>query len=178
MTKIRRGHLAGLLLFCLLLVNTLALAQSTKQNFPGLPNFHEVASGIYRGGAPTAEGLKTLKALNVQTIIDLRIERAAQAEKQAAQKLGFNWLHLPMGREAPTKQQVEDFLAALASSQEAPVFVHCQHGADRTGCMIGIYRVQVQGWSFSQAWTEMRKYGFKTFLSELKAAVHARARIK
>jgi len=33
-----------------------------------------------------------------------------------------------------------------------PVFVHCQHGADRTGCMIGLYRVKVQSWKFEQAW--------------------------
>ena len=37
--------------------------------------------------------------------------------------------------------------------------------------MIGLYRVKVQGWSFGQAWVEMRKYGFNPDEVKLKAAV-------
>jgi protein tyrosine/serine phosphatase len=149
-----------------------------KPATPGLANFHQVAPNIYRGAAPTAEGLKTLRSLKVRTIIDLRIERAAQAEIPAAEALGFTWLHLPMGKAAPTQKQVDTFLAALAKASQEPVYLHCQYGADRTGCMIGIYRVQVQNWSFSRAWEEMRQYGFKPWLSELKAAVRSRAKIE
>lgn len=152
-------------------------AVSIKKAPAGLPNFHTVAPGIYRGGAPTREGLKALSKMGVRTIIDLRIEKQARlTEKPMAEKMGFTWIHLPMGREAPTRRQVDTFLATLAKAPDKPVFVHCQHGADRTGCMIGIYRVQVQKWSFARAWAEMRKYGFKTYLHELKAAVRARAR--
>lgn len=145
----------------------------------GIPNFHKVDSNIYRGAAPTKQGLQELQKMGVRTIIDLRIERAkAKAEQQIANSMGFTWINLPMGKEAPTKKQVETLLATLANAGKEPVFVHCQHGADRTGCMIGIYRVQVQGWSFAKAWPEMRKYGFKPYLSELKAAVRSRAKSK
>ena len=153
-----------------------AFAETAKPAYPGLPNCHLVAPGIYRGAAPTAEGFTTLQSLGVRTIIDLRIEKAAKAEQQTAQKLGFVWISLRMGREAPTQQQVDTLLGHLAKAPEAPVYVHCQHGADRTGCMIGIYRVQVEGWSFAQAWEEMRRYGFKPYLNELKAAVRSRAK--
>lgn len=142
---------------------------------PGLPNFHLVAGNIYRGGAPTKEGLNTLKTMKIHTIIDLRISpKEVREEKALAESMGFTWLNLPMGKEAPTKKQVETFLATLAKESTEPVFVHCQHGADRTGCMIGIYRVQVQDWSFDRAWTEMLKHGFKPYLSELKKAVSSR----
>src|SRR5207247_2114390 len=112
------------------------------------------------------------KEMGVRTVIDLRIERRGQKEEaQSAQALGFERLRLPMGREAPTKRQVATFLATLDDPAKRPVFVHCQYGADRTGAMIGIYRVTRQGWDFDRAYKEMRHYGFKRSLGELKGAV-------
>ena len=142
----------------------------------GLPNFHQVAPGIYRGAAPTAQGLRSLKTMGVRTIIDLRIEKARKAEQKTAEAMGFKWIGLPMGREAPKPKQVELFLATLSKAPAEPVFVHCQHGADRTGCMLGLYRVKVQHWTFAQTWAEMRKYGFKPHLKELKATVEKAAK--
>ncbi len=179
MTMPRGCRFARVLVLSLLVASVMAraLAEPSKKKPAGLPNFHQVTASIYRGGAPTQEGLKTLRALKIHTIIDLRIEHdLAQAEKKTAEGMGFTWLNIPMGKQAPTQQQVDTFLTTLARAPKAPVFVHCQHGADRTGCMIGIYRVQVQGWSFTQAWAEMRRYGFKPYLSELKEAVRSRAK--
>jgi len=142
-----------------------------------LPNFHESAPGIYRGGAPTEKGLSQLKAMGIRTIIDLRIEKKGQEEEaKTSAALGMSRVRIPMGREAPTKKQVAMFLAILNDPAQKPVFVHCQHGADRTGAMIGIYRVTHDGWTFDQAYAEMRKYGFKKDLSELKGSVRERAK--
>lgn len=142
-----------------------------------VPNFAVVAPGIYRGAAPNDVGLARIKALGVKTVIDLRIEKKGQKEEEAAAKaLGLNRVRIPMGAEAPTKKQVDQFLALLDKASTEPVFVHCQHGADRTGAMIGIYRVTRQGWNFDKTWQEMRKYGFKTFLTALKGSVKQRAR--
>lgn len=141
----------------------------------GLPNFHRVEPGIYRGAAPTAQGLKSLRAMGVKTIIDLRIEKARHQARRDAEALGFRWIGLPMGTEAPTKQQVNTLLTTLGDPRKHPVYVHCQYGADRTGCMIGLYRVTVQDWPFEKAWAEMRRYGFKKFLAEQKAIVRQAA---
>ena len=37
-----------------------------------MPNFDKVNDFVYRGGQPTAEGFKSLAALGVKTVIDLR----------------------------------------------------------------------------------------------------------
>jgi tyrosine-protein phosphatase SIW14 len=141
-----------------------------------LPNFATVAPGIWRGAAPTAEGLKQLKAMGVRTVIDLRIEKKGQVEEAAtAKELGLKRVRIPMGAEAPTEKQVKEFLSLLTKAKTEPVFIHCQHGADRTGAMVGIWRVTQQKWGFSQTWTEMRKYGFKPWLKDLKGAVERRA---
>jgi protein tyrosine/serine phosphatase len=142
-----------------------------------IPNFAEVAPGIYRGAAPTAAGLKRLKEMGVRTVIDLRIERKGQKEEAEATKaLGIGRLRIPLGREAPTKKQVTTFLSTLDTPAKRPVFIHCQHGADRTGAMVGIYRVTRQGWDFDRTYKEMRHYGFNPSLWELKGAVSSRAK--
>lgn len=144
-----------------------------------LPNFHQVAPGIYRGAAPTPAGLEKLRAMGIHTVIDLRISpRQVKIEKAQAEQLGFKWINLPMGAEPPTKKQVATFLATLKQAPQEPVFVHCQHGADRTGCMFGIWRVTQQGWTFEQAWPEMRRYGFNPHWKKLTAAVRERAPAK
>ncbi len=157
---------------------TTVAAAPTAPTLRGLSNFHLVAPGIYRGAAPTAEGLATLKSMNIHTIIDLRIEpKPVKLEKARAKAMGFNWINLPMGSDPPTAKQVATFLAVLTKAPKERVFVHCQYGADRTGCMIGIYRVSVQGWPFAKAYAEMLHYGFKPHLKSMADAVRARARM-
>jgi tyrosine-protein phosphatase SIW14 len=166
-----------LTLIILTLTGVLAGAQPNQAvSKRDIPNFGQVAPNIYRGAAPTAAGLKKLKEMGVKTIIDLRIEKKGQPEETSvAKQLGLNRIRIPMGSEAPTTKQVATFMQAIENAGNSPVFVHCQHGADRTGAMIGIYRVTKQSWTFDQTYKEMRKYGFKSFLLALKGSVKSRA---
>jgi protein tyrosine/serine phosphatase len=38
--------------------------------------------------------------------------------------------------------------------------VHCRQGADRTGAIVALYRVVVQGWSKQKALLEMKDGGY------------------
>ena len=151
---------------------TIAHSAKTVQS-TALPNFHTVAPGIYRGAAPTVDGLRKLKAMGVGTIIDLRIApKTVKKEGQTARAMGFKWINLPMGAEAPTKKEVDTLLATLnAATPQSPVFVHCQHGADRTGCMLGVYRVTHDHWTYDQAMAEAHKYGFNRRWTNLSNTV-------
>jgi len=141
-----------------------------------LPNFHAVAPGIWRGAAPTEAGLQHLKAMGIKTVIDLRIApKTVKREGIYARSLGLRWINLPMGSDPPTPREVSTLLATLKLAPSEPVFVHCQHGADRTGCMVGIYRVTQQGWTFAQAYKEMRADGFDPRWTLLRGAVQQRA---
>ena len=46
-------------------------------------------------------------------------------------------------------------------------YVHCEHGQDRTGLTIGIYRVQHDGWTKEKAYNEMIAHGFHKSLHGL-----------
>ena len=53
-----------------------------------------------------------------------------------------------------------------AFSHEGPVLVHCKHGADRTGCIVALYRIVFQSWSKEAAIDEMHNggYGFIAYM--------------
>lgn len=142
-----------------------------------LPNYHEVYPYLYRGGEPTDAGLEQLKKMGVEKIIDLRgAGPIPEAEKKEVEKLGMRYLNLPMDFHAPTKDQVQTFLQSIEEAKEnkgdkRAVFVHCQHGSDRTGCMVGIWRVTHDGWNYEEAYKEMRKYYFTPKFTHLSGAV-------
>ena len=176
-TEARGNKEVGLWKILPALLGLFLLALPALAENPALPNFHPVAPGIWRGAAPTDAGLKQLKAMGVKTIIDLRISpKLVKKESAEARRMGFQWINLPMGAEAPTPAQVKTFLATLDLAPNEPVFVHCQHGADRTGCMVGIYREVKQGWDFPKTWAEMRQDGFDPRWHKLTGAVKSRAR--
>ena len=54
------------------------------------------------------------------------------------------------------------FLEIVTDPEKRPVFVHCMHGADRTGTMVAVYRIVVEGWDKEKAIDEMRNgpFGF------------------
>jgi tyrosine-protein phosphatase SIW14 len=128
-----------------------------KLNLPGLPNFYKVSDNLYRGAQPTAEGMRQLKKLGIKTVINLR---SMHSDRDEIGNTKLTYKHIPMTAFNPKTSDVIRFLQIISDSNCAPVFVHCQHGSDRTGMMCAIYRIAVQGWSKDQAIKEMTKGGF------------------
>lgn len=60
----------------------------------------------------------------------------------------------------PENEDVVKFLRIATTPALQPVLVHCQHGSDRTGTMVAIYRIAFQGWTKAQATDEMINGGF------------------
>jgi protein tyrosine phosphatase (PTP) superfamily phosphohydrolase (DUF442 family) len=140
---------------------------AVKIHRPGLPNLHKVTDGLYRGAQPTAEGIKELEKLGVKTIINLR---SGHSDKQALGNSRITVESIPLQAWSdPTENDVAQFLRIVTDKNRQSVFVHCQHGADRTGTMCAVYRVAVQGWTRRQATDEMTDgdFGFHSIWSNL-----------
>ena len=138
--------------------NTAAARQwAAKLSKPGLKNFHQVTRQIYRGAQPTARGMRELEALGIKTIVSLRAFHSDKDElaktKLARERISFKTWH-------PEEEDVIRFMKIVTDTNRLPVFVHCQHGSDRTGTMIAIYRMAAQGWSRDEAIAEMTQGGF------------------
>ncbi|MBI2389784.1 MAG: tyrosine-protein phosphatase [Deltaproteobacteria bacterium] len=153
---------------------TSATAQTApRDDLAGLSNFAQVSPVLYRGAQPTAVGFRTLKALGVRTIVNLR---SAHSDRETIAGLGLRYVELPSQAWNPQSEVVAQVLAIVRDPANAPVFVHCQHGADRTGYTIASYRIVEQGWDKDSALRELRRFGFHavwgaipSFITELDA---------
>ncbi len=130
-----------------------------KLDRPGCPNLHKVSGDLYRGAQPTARGMKELQKLGIKTIVNLRSFNSDDPEMKAA-GVNFNYEHIWMKAWHAEDKEIVRFLKIVNDPARRPVFVHCQHGADRTGTMCAVYRVAIQGWSKPEALAEMTKGGF------------------
>ena len=141
-------------------------AYGDKLRVTGLPNMGRVNDSLYRGAQPHNEGMQELKKLGITTIVDLRGEAPERRdlEGQQAEALGIHFVSIPVsGWDAPTNEQVAQFLALFRNNPKERVFVHCRFGDDRTGVFVATYRMAYQGWPAQQAMNEMYFFGFNGF---------------
>ena len=123
-------------------------------------NFGRVSDTYYRGAQPVGRDFAELKALGVKTVIDLQ-EYGDKAEPAAAKAAGLNYVRIGMNtRVVPTVAQMQEFLSIVNDPAQQPVYVHCAGGHHRTGIMTALYRMTQDGWTNTQAFAEMKKYGF------------------
>lgn len=130
---------------------------AVKLDWPHLSNLYQVSTNLYRGARPTPEGIAELKARGIKTIIDLR---ESQSDHPTAVGTDLKVERIPMVPWSVNDGEVARFLKIVADTNNLPVFVHCERGADRTGMMCAMYRVAVCGWTKDEAIKEMTEGGF------------------
>lgn len=139
---------------------------------------------LLRGGAPTAEGLDCLKTLGVTDVVDLRDEGEGPDEAAAAAERGLAYHRFPMGASGPAARKdacaglkpssvernrssadaaLEFIRGRLKSPVPGKIFIHCTHGQDRTGLLLGVYRMQADRYSKEEAAAEMRGYRYTPY---------------
>jgi uncharacterized protein (TIGR01244 family) len=152
-----------------MLLASAALAQS-ELHYKELPNFHQVNAGLSRGAQPGEGGIQKLAALGIKTVLNLRVaDERSRAEETEARAAGMRFFNIPMeGLDRPRDEQVEHALEIINDPANQPVFVHCKHGADRTGVIIAIYRMTHDGWSTEEALREAKHYGLSMFQFRMK----------
>jgi len=124
---------------------------------PGVTNFYQVTTNLYRGAQPTAAGMAQLKAMDIKTVINLR---SLHSDKDEVAGTGLQSIRFEEKSWHAEEEDVIGFLKAVTDTNNLPVFVHCQRGADRTGTMCAMYRIVVCGWSKADAIEEMKDGGY------------------
>jgi hypothetical protein len=129
------------------------------EGLAGLENVGRITPRLYRGGAPTREGLETLKGMGIKTVVNLRHYHGQ--EERVCREVGIGYLRIALeSSDAPTDEAVRRFLRTVTDPRLEPVYFHCWRGKDRTGTMAAVYRMTVEGWPLEAALAERDAFGF------------------
>jgi hypothetical protein len=142
-----------------------------KVEVAGVGNCFQVTTNLYRGAQPTAEGMAHLQALGVRFVVSLRM---LHSDRHILHGTGLKSMNLGMVPWHANPDEVVKFLKAATDTNNLPLFVHCEYGADRTGLMCAMYRIVVCDWTKQEAIAEMEHGGFhfswNTLVSFIKKA--------
>jgi len=150
------------ILVCIFVFSLPAFAGPSVQR---IHNFYKVDNHVYRGGQPKSEGFQYLAKIGVKTVLDLREpgRRSAEEEREVT-ALGMKYVNVPMtGLTPPTESEITKILGMLEDDSTGAVFVHCMRGADRTGAVLGAYRVDHDHWDNTRALQEAKADGMGFF---------------
>ena len=127
-------------------------------------NVHEVIPGrLYRGAQPSASSLESLvDKYKIRTVLNVRgccwPDDWYVAEAAVCERLGvnlhdvcFSAVHLP------SRHELRQLLEVLDHA-EYPIFVHCRHGADRTGLTAMVAQLMLDEHSYNSAHRQLSMY--------------------
>ncbi len=136
-----------------------------RNDIPGLNNFAKVSAEVYRGAQPGSKGFAALKKMGIKTIVNLR---DFHSDKKLIKGMGFYYVSIPISANNIGDTQAVAFLKVITAPKYKPYFIHCQHGSDRTGTMVALYRMYVQEWPRQKALGELSLYGFHEYFFNLR----------
>ncbi len=120
----------------------------------------QVSSGLYRGSAQLGKGYAQLQQQGIRSVVNLRSE--SDAERPIVGQAGLHYLHLPiLDNGSPTREQIVEYLRFVTAPESRPAYVHCTMGKGRTGLMVALYRLAVDGWSYDAALKEAHQMGLR-----------------
>ncbi len=136
----------------------------------GVGNFAKVSPILYRGEQPTAEGFAELKKIGVKTVVSLR---NFHGDRDLMKGTGLQYIRINSNAWHPEEEDLIVFLKVLSDPANQPVFVHCAHGADRTGFMVASHRIVELGWTVDEAVEELHQFKFHKIWTKVPEALKA-----
>ena len=139
-----------------------------------LNNFGIVTENLLRCGQPDLRGVADLADLAVTTIFKLNSD-AATDEAEWCRLKGIQLAYSPI----PTLTNTADVIRALVGRVQAAlvagarVVVHCEHGRDRTGLVIGAWQLIYQNLTLETVNEERAAFGVTGLFTIFDAQITA-----
>lgn len=136
----------------------------------------KVSDVLYRG--PRPKSFRELMEMGITK--DINLESGVYEgfhedgfEKELACTFGVIEFNIPLSDFTPPKYWQVVKVLHIILNLPGIAYLHCLHGADRTGFICAVYRMVIDGWSYEDAVKEMFQEGFHKFpyliwLPELK----------
>lgn len=133
------------------------------------PNTATFGGRVDFAGQPPAEDFARYAQRGVRTVINLRtkaeMDRLGFDEKEAVEKAGMKYLHVPVGGEPPGPGDLEGILTLLDNAGQSKVLLHCASSV-RVGMIWSILRARRHGLPTEQAVAEGRLAGMTSAAAE------------
>jgi protein tyrosine/serine phosphatase len=113
-------------------------------------NFHQVDDKVWRSAQPSAGDFAGFRKLGISDVLNLREWHddhfVARGTPLCLHRVAMN----------PGLVREADLVRAVRILRNAPgpIVVHCWHGSDRTGVVVAMYRMAVDGWPREKAIAE------------------------
>jgi protein tyrosine/serine phosphatase len=126
-----------------------------------ISNFGQMDERFYRGARPKEKDFAALKALGINTIIDLTDN--SDSEKAYVEAQGMKYVNIAIpDKQDPSDEQIAQFLKLVNAPETGKFYVHCAGGRHRTGVMGAVYRFNNYHWNLDQVYQEMLDFDFYT----------------
>lgn len=126
-----------------------------------ISNFGQMDERFYRGARPKEKDFASLKALGIQTVIDLTDNTPQERAYVEAQGMHYVNIAIP-DKQDPSDAQIAEFLKVVNDPSTGKFYVHCAGGRHRTGVMGAVYRFNNYHWNLDQVYAEMLDFDFYT----------------
>lgn len=128
-------------------VGAAALGARWRLSTRGLPrNVRKTPEGYWIGAEPQLEHLAELRARGIRVI--LSGTRLGQATRERFEELGLQHIDLPFGGRFPDAQAIVEGTRDVPSEE---IYIHCEHGGDRSGAMLAFLLATRERWPATQA---------------------------
>jgi protein tyrosine phosphatase (PTP) superfamily phosphohydrolase (DUF442 family) len=125
----------------------------------GIFHYLELNENLSTSGMPTAEQIKEAAEAGVQVVINLALttsQGALPGEERLVEELGMKYIHIPVEWNNPTRQNLDDFFAAMDEHKDQKLLVHCQANY-RVTCFVALYRILRQDRDRDESFAMMNK---------------------
>lgn len=125
-----------------------------------LRNYTPFLPHLATSGAFKPDRLAEIKTLGFKSILDMRTPAEGVADiRKAAKDLDIGFANIPVGKSAPSSEDLKQFSAWVENSDNYPALVYCASG-NRVGLVWGMYQVQ-RGVSLVDAFRQAQAIGMK-----------------
>lgn len=121
-----------------------------------LENFYKIDEGVYRSEQPDKADFMALEAFGIEEVLNLR---NYHSDNDEAEGTNLKLHRLKTNAYSISQKQLIKALRTI-KERKGPIVVHCQHGSDRTGGVLAMYRIVFQNFSKEEAIKEMKEGGF------------------